>query len=216
MCVAKIFTGELLFGQTQHREVSQGIAEFYEANFEEATATLMDAISEKDLNRTDLFNAYLYLAFSLVRNNAPEEAIEMAFKGSIRINPAYELDVFKIPPDLISRFNSIRSQMVGGLYVVSNPREASVLGVQREENLTIMGKTPIIFEKQLIGEYNLLISKDLYEDKYMNVEIKPATIDTLYITLTQLPKPVHKRWWMWAGGIIVLTILINLMLHKNS
>ena len=204
-----------LFAQVQHPMVRSGIDDFYAARFDQATTILMEVIEEKDLNKVDLFHAYLYLAFSLVRNNAPEEAIAMAFEGCVRLDPSYALDTNTIPPDLINRFEKIRAEMVGGLYVVSNPREASVLGAHTETNLTIMGKTPVLFERRLAGEYNLLLSKESYRDYYMNAIITSSHIDTLYLTLEKEVKPVHKRWWPWAGGIVVLAALVSLVMNQK-
>lgn len=189
--------------------LKQGIEYFYVARFDEAILTLRQAIKAGGLNKTELFDAYVHIGFSLIRSNGQGMLIDQAFAQAIKIDPARNLNSLKVPPDLIQRFDEVRGKIVGGLVVIVRPSEASVLMLQPDYNVELAGIAPAIFNDLLIGEYNLLISKSNYQTALKTTMLKPGKVDTMYVILNEKPKPFYRQWWAWGSGLAIASAAVT-------
>jgi hypothetical protein len=205
--IVTAFSQDLLEEDAQSK-LSQGIDSFYMAKFESSVRLLREALLEGTLNKSDQFDAYVYIGFSLLRQGKDPSLVEKSFLEALNADPTKSLDRFKIPPDLLVRFESVKANTLGGLKVVSVPLEASVLLVNSDYNVELLETTPVVFNNLLVGEYDLLVSKNTYRNEIFTVVIRPDAIDTLVVQLAKKPKPIYKRWWAWSGGIALATALV--------
>lgn len=189
--------------------LKQGIEYFYVARFDEAVLTLRQAIKAGGLNKTELFDAYVHIGFSLIRSNGQGMLIDQAFAQAIKIDATRNLSSAKVPPDLIQRFDEVRNKIVGGLVVIVRPPEASVLLLQPDYNIELVGIAPANFNDLLIGEYNLLISKSKYQTALKTTMLKPGKVDTLYVILNEKPKPFYRQWWAWGSGLAIASAAVT-------
>lgn len=189
--------------------LKQGIEYFYVARFDEAVLTLRQAIKAGGLNKTEIFDAYVHIGFSLIRSNGQAMLIDQAFAQAIKIDPARNLNSLKVPPDLIQRFDEVRNKIVGGLVVIVRPPEASVMMLQPDYNIELVGISPATFKDLLIGEYNLLISKSRYQTALKTAMLKPGKVDTLYVILNEKPKPFYRQWWAWGSGLAIASAAVT-------
>ncbi|MGQ9560557.1 MAG: PEGA domain-containing protein [Candidatus Oleimicrobiaceae bacterium] len=204
--------------QAQERPlaVQKGIDLFYEARFAEASAVLQEAIAGGRLHGQGRFEAYLFLGFAILRGGGPPEAAEIAFEACVRTDPARTLDPAKVPPDLVERFERVRKNMVGKLYVVSNPREAGVFGLQAESGRQIVGRTPVLFEDLLLGTYELRVTKEGYGQEIVVAEVSPGVIDTLYVDLREAgPKASTRRWIVGAALAVSLATVLVILIQRG-
>ena len=194
----------------------EGVQLFWNAKFDEAIEVLQDAINLNRLNQDELFSAHLYLGFSLVRLGAQSEVIDETFRQAVKTNPRLKLNSFKIPPDLLNRFEKLRNSMIGSVYITSNPTGAQVIGYDQEKEIKFQGKTPFLSEDLFVETYDILISKKDYQDKILRVNLLPAVMDSLDITLRMNEKPFYKKWWTWAGGGVVVASVIAILSTSES
>ncbi len=197
--------------------VQKGVDLFYEARFAEASAVLQEAIASGRLTGQGRFDAYLFLGFAILRGGGPPEAAEIAFEACVRTDPARTLDPAKIPPDLVERFERVRKNMLGKLYVVSNPREAGVFGMQAESGRQIVGRTPVLFEDLLLGTYQLRVTKEGYGQEIVVAEVTPGVIDTLYVDLREAgPKASTRRWIVGGALVVSLVAVLVIVLQREA
>ena len=202
--------------QKAQQKVLKGEQLFWSAKFEEAIEVLREAIALHTLSQDELFSAYLYLGFSLVRLGGQSELIDQTFQQAVKAYPQLKLDSFKIPPDLLNRFEGIRKSMIGSVYITSNPTGAEVIGYNQEKERKFQGATPFLFEDLVTEIYDVLILKKDYQEKMWRINLSPAVVDTFDITLRLNEKPVYKKWWTWAGGGVVIASIIAIVSTKES
>jgi tetratricopeptide (TPR) repeat protein len=202
--------------QKAQQQVLKGVQLFWSAKFDEAIEVLRQAITLNTLSQDELFSAYLYLGFSLVRLGGESELIDQTFRQAVNANPRLKLDSFKIPPDLLNRFEGIRKGMIGSVYITSNSPGAEVIGYNQEQEIKFQGETPYLFNDLLAETYDILILKKDYQEKILRVNLSPAVVDTFHITLRLKEKPFYKKWWSWAGGGIVIASIIAIVSTKES
>jgi len=198
-------------GLPQSQAVQQGIGLFYSARFEEAAQVLQAAVLDGTLSKSELFTAHLYIAFSRIRLNAEAETVRLNFSAAVKADPAQQPDPGKTPPDLYEQFAAVRNSLVGGLLVLSDPPEASVLLMEPVAGVMVNGYTPITFSSLLQGEYELVVSKDGYLTHTETVNILAGQSDTLIVSLAQkkpLLSAAKKRWIVLGGGGLLLTTAI--------
>jgi len=197
--------------------VQRGIDLFYQANFAEASAVLQEAIASGRLGKEARFDAYLYLGFAILRGGGPAEAAEIAFEACVRSDPARTLDSSKIPPDLVDRFEKVRKGMVGRLFVVSNPREAGVFGMELESGRQIVGRTPVLFDNLLAGTYQLRVTKEGYGQEVVVAELEPMTTDTLFVDLREVaPKAATRRWIVASALVASLLAVVVVLVQRGA
>ncbi|MCR4439079.1 MAG: PEGA domain-containing protein [bacterium] len=196
--------------------VQKGIDLFYEARFAEASDALQEAIASGKLAREARFDAYLYLAFAILRGGGPAEAADVAFEACVRTDPARTLDPSKIPPDLVERFDRVRTSMVGRLYVVTNPREAGVFGIQAETGRQIVGRTPVLFENLLAGSYQLRITKEGYGQEVLVIEVDPSASDTLYVDLRESSSKASTRRWIVGTAVAASLLAVVIVVAQRA
>jgi len=208
---------DLVYAQENaHQKVLDGVQLFWNAKFDEAIEVLREAIALNTLNQDELFSAYLYLGFSLVRLGGQSEVIDQTFHQAVKANPRLKLDTFKIPPDLLNRFEQIRKSMIGSVYITSIPTGAKVIGYNQEKEIKFQGETPFLFEDLLVETYDILILKKEYQEKIWRVNLSPAVLDTFDVTLILNKKPFYKKWWTWAGGGAVIVSIFTIVSTKES
>ena len=207
----------LVYAQDKaQQKVLEGVQLFWNAKFDEAIEVLQEAITLNMLHQNELFSAYLYLGFSLVRLGGQTEVIDQTFRQAIKANPLLKLDSFKIPPDLLNRFEKLRNSMIGYVYITSNPTDAEVIGYNQEKEIKFQGKTPFFSEDLLVETYDILILKKDYQEKILRVNLLPAVLDSFNITLRMNEKPFYKKWWTWAGGGVVIASIIAIISTSES
>jgi hypothetical protein len=191
--------------------VQQGVELFFSARFEEAVQILQTAVINGNLTPAQLFTAYLYIAFSRIRQNAENETIRLNLEAAIKADPSQKLDAIKTPPDLYEQFENLRKNILARLAVFSNPPAASVLLMAPKQGKVINGSTPGVFTDLLAGEYQLVVARDGYNTASQTVTLMPGKQDTVVFELIQkksIINRVNKRWLAWGGGGLVLTTAI--------
>jgi hypothetical protein len=133
--------------------------------------------------------------------------IEHAFAEAVKLNPTRNLSSFKIPPDLIQAYEDVRKKMLGGLVVHAYPPESSIMLLQTENNIELVGVSPAYFNDLLAGEYNILISKPKYDSSLRTIQIEAGKTDTIRVTLFEQKVPIYKKWWAWGGSIALATAI---------
>lgn len=216
LCIGLVVLCGASGAQERPLAVQKGIDLFYEARFAEASAVLQEAIASGKLAKEARFDAYLYLAFAILRGGGPAEAADIAFEACVRTDPARTLDPSKIPPDLVERFDEVRRGMVGRLYVVSNPREAGVFGVQAESGRQIVGRTPVLFENLLAGSYQLRITKEGYGQEVLVIEVDPSASDTLYVDLRESSSKTSTRRWIVGTAIAASLLVVVVVMAQRA
>jgi len=206
-----LFFGSAPHGMAQtisHPAVVRGIEQFYAALFEQAVNTLETAIEQERLSADDLFGAHIYIAFSLIRQNAYPRTVRVHLIEAVTANPEIELDPVVIPPDLLSHFNAVRDSLIGGFMIYSDPLQATVLLVDPESGAVENRTTPALFENMWRGEYQAILSASGYRSHTVNVAVKAGETDTLLVILQKQETPVYKRWWAWGGGLALGAAII--------
>ncbi|NIR52393.1 hypothetical protein GWO43_27545, partial [candidate division KSB1 bacterium] len=155
-----------------------------------------------------LFEAYLYMGFVLTRQNAPLYEVNAAFEQAVKMDPKRQLDELVIPPDLTEKFNAVRDQLVGCLYVTTEPIDANLMVVQNDSIVFNMA-TPTVLCELVNRNYQLLLTKEDYEEQFMPLNLTAGTTDTLFVTLkpslsSSKQKKGKKSAWGWVarGGIV--------------
>ena len=202
--------------QKVQQKVQEGVQLFWSAKFEEAIEVLQAAIALNTLSQDELFSAYLYIGFSLVRLDGQSELIEQTFRQAVRANPQLKLDSFKIPPDLFNRFEGLRKGIIGSVYITSNPIGAEVIGYNQEKEIKFQGETPCLFEDLLVETYDILLLNKDYQEKIFRFNLSPAVVDTFDITLRLNEKLFYKKWWTWIGGGVVIASIIAIISTSES
>ncbi|MBN2000885.1 hypothetical protein JW935_25295 [candidate division KSB1 bacterium] len=202
------FTGQLFAQTVTDNMVQQGINEFYAARFEDAIQTLQNAVINNQLSPLDLFNAHLYIAFSLIRQNSDTDHIKLNIIEAIKAKPDVELDIKKIPPDLIQQYSELRSNLLGNLLILTDPTNVSVLLINRDDNKLYNEYSPARFDNLFMGEYDLILAKDEFSTLTAGVSVQPGKTDTLVYTLTKKEIPFYKNWYYIGGAGAALTSIL--------
>ncbi len=201
-----VFTS-VTFGQDKAlQQLIQGKKMFWEARFDQASSHLKEVIGIPGAKTEYLFEAYLYLGFVLMRQNAPGSEVNAAFEQAVKIDPKRRLDELVIPPDLTSRFDSVRNRLVGCLYIQSEPPDAKLV-VLYEDSVIYNFTTPSVLCELLTKNYQILLTKDGYEQQFLPLQLTGGKMDTLSVTLHSTSteqKKGGKRAWIWVarGGIV--------------
>ncbi|MFQ5602194.1 MAG: hypothetical protein ACE5HS_02885 [bacterium] len=178
---------------------------FWEAKFDQSMQALKEVIGIQDAKTEYLFEAYLYMGFVLTRQNAASSEVDAAFEQAVKLDPKRKLDELVIPPDLSERFNRIRRQHVGCVYVTSDPEDIEFVVVQ-DDSVLYSEFTPILICELMNKKFQLLIIEEDYEEKYMPLTVSSGKVDTLYLSLTPAytEKKSGKKMWTWfaRGGIL--------------
>jgi len=221
LIILVIFNGLLAntaFSQKKAQQrVLEGVSLFWEAKFEDAIEVLQEAIAHNALSKDELFSAHLYIGFSLLRLDGQPELIKQTFRQAVKANPQLKLDSFKIPPDLLNKFEEVRKGMICSFYITSDPIGAEIIGLSPEKEIKFKGLTPHFFEDLLVGTYDVIILKKEYQQKMWRASLSPAVVDTLDITLELKKKSFFKKWLPWvAGGGVVAASVVAIVSSKES
>lgn len=184
-----------------------GKKHFWEARFDQAAAALREVIGIPNVKSEYLFEAYLYLGFVLMRQNAPASDVNNAFEQAIKIDPKRKLDELVIPPDLIARFNVVRDQLVGCLYFSTDPPDAR-LAVVMEDSVIYTTSSPALLCELITKNYQILVTKDGYEQQFLPLQLTAGKIDSVSVTLQAAATAQKKGKGMWGwvarGGIVAV------------
>jgi len=195
------------FGQDRAlQHLIQGKKLFWEAKFDQALGALRQAVGVRDAKTEYLFEAYLYMGFVLTRQGAPNSDIDAAFEQAIKLDPSRELDEMLIPPDLTERFNAVRDELVGCLYVVTDPPDLNLVVVQNDSVL-YRETAPATICDLVSRDYQLLFTKEGYEQQLIPLDLEAGIVDTLRVTL-ELSLQTDKGGtgllgWLARGGVAV-------------
>lgn len=197
------------------RQLNQGKTFFWEAKFDQSLQALRQVIRIPDATTEHLLEAYLYIGFALTRQNASNSEVEAAFEQAIMLDPTRELDEEVIPPDLTDRFNSVRDELVGCLYITSEPRGVKLMVVQ-EDSVLYHVPSPTVLCELADEDYQLLATKDGFEEHLYPLELIAGETDTLFVTLAQgltSDKKGKKKVWGWVvrGSIAAATATVLYM-----
>lgn len=199
------------------QQLIQGKKHFWEARFDDASEALKEVIGVPNVKLEYLFEAYLYLGFVLTRQNAPASDANEAFEQAIKLDPKRKLDELVIPPDLTSRFNSIRDQLVGCVYVSTDPPDAKLV-IVIEDSVVYATSTPTLLCELLSKNYQMLVTKDGYEQQLLPLQLTGGKVDSLTVTLpvSMTAQKKGKGAWPWlvrgglvaaAAGVVYITVL---------
>jgi len=207
LIVTLVPVNDLFAQKVSDPAVIEGVNYFYSAKFSQAIETLRKAISTASLSGDDEFAAYLYIAFSQMRRNAPQDSIDENLFAAIKINPNLEIDGTKTPPDLFDRFVAVRKNSLGGLFVVSEPGAASAILLKQDGNKVTTRYTPALFTNLFAGPYELVIAKDGYKPQTALANVSASRTDTLIVILNEKKSSIFKKWWTWGSGLAVATAI---------
>lgn len=201
-----ILTATPGMGQDQAlQQLIRGKKFFWEAKFDESLQALKQVTAIEDAKREYLFEAYLYTGFVLLRQNAPGSEVRAVFTEAINLDPKRKLDEMVIPPDLTDSFYGVRNQLVGCLYIISEPDDVDIVGVEGD-SILFDETTPILICDLVDKEYQLLLTEEGYEQQFIPLELTAGLTDTLFVTLTPTyaQKSGGKKGlkWIVRGGIL--------------
>lgn len=187
----------------------QGKKFFWEAKFDQAVTELEKVVETEGAKQEYLYDAHLYMGFILVRQNAPKSEIQETFGRAIRLDPQREVDTAVIPPDLAEAFHETQNQLVGCVYVKTDPDEVGIIGV-KGDSILFNKMTPIRICELVESDFQLLLTRSGYEDQFVPLELTAGITDTLFVTLTPMVAELEqtetkskKVWpWVFRGGII--------------
>jgi len=212
-----LFLSDIFAQERQNPNVYKGVQLFWNAQFEEAIDVLRETIAYEKLSKDELFSAYLYLGFSFIRSNTQPGLVDQIFRQAVKANPQLKLDPFKIPPDLLTRFEKVRNNLVRSFYITSQPSEAEVLVYGVDKKILFRGATPQQLTEILSGTYEIRMKKKNYHDEIFQVDFSATTADTLNVILKLKDVPLHKKWWTWAaGGGVVLATIAALIIENEA
>jgi len=206
-----LFTAVLVSsGWSQDRALQQlihGKKYFWEAKFDQAIAALNNVIEADDVSKDNLFEAYLYHGFVLLRRNAPPSDAYAYFEKAIRLYPQRRIDDPVIPPDLIESFEQVRERLMGCYYVITEPPEADLMVIDGD-SVRSSHKTPVEICDLADTDYQLLLKKPGYESQFVPLNLRAGQTDTVNVALsTTTAKTVPSqgsRFWPWLvrGGVV--------------
>lgn len=181
-----IFTGANV-AQAQDQALQnliQGKKFFWEAKFDRALTALRQVTQIPDAKREYLFEAFLYTGFVLLRQDAPLAEANSVFRQAINLDPRRRLDEMVIPPDLSEPFYDVRNQMVGCMYVITEPEEVDIVGVMGDSVL-FDETTPLLVCDLVTSNYQLLLSESGYEQEFIPLQLTAGKTDTVRVSLKQ-------------------------------
>jgi len=192
----------------ENAKVQQGINEFFSAQFDRAVQTLQDGLSEEELSQSDYFAAHLYTAFAKIRLNYMEENIHMHLREAVKASPEPPIDLSKLPPDLLQRYQTVRRNMTSTLLVESIPSSASAVLVHLDSERIQSKKTPAQFENLLQGQYSLVISQENYKAFTKTIDIRTGVNDSVAVSLEKAQKSLLREYWPYGAGALVVGAVI--------
>jgi hypothetical protein len=200
----------------------QGKKYFWEAKFTRAATSLKSVVGIKGVKREHRYEAYLYLGFVLMRQNATSTEVNSAFEQAVKLNPKREVDTTVIPPDLATRFNRVRDNLVGCVYVTSDPPDVEFV-VLHEDSILYNVTTPALLCELTNRTYELLVAEDGYEEQFMTLPFAAASLDSVEVTL--VPEQSSGRGskkmltWFARGGIVATAAAViykTILQSKNE
>jgi len=204
-------TGESRAQDLALQNLIQGKKFFWEAKFDRSLSSLKRVTEIADAKRAYLFEAYLYTGFVLLRQNASRSEINSVFKQAVNLDPRRKLDEMVIPPDLSKPFYEVRDQLVGCLYITSEPEEVDLVGVVGDSVL-FDETTPLLVCDLVTSEYQLLLSETGYEQQFVPLELTAGKTDTMHVklaaTFAQKGSGNKGVKWLIRGGIVTAAGLI--------
>ncbi len=192
----------------RNMDVIEGIKAFYMADFEGARRILQNALINDRLEDDDLFAAHVYIAFSYMREEIQPETARLHIVRAITSAPQVELDQEKIPPDLYEQYMQVRESLVGTIFVETDPDSAAVLLLEPTKGLVMNRTSPVVFGNLLQGNYQIVLSKDKYASKTVDVQLSPGAQDTVSAVLLEKRTSFFKKYWYVGAGAVATTALI--------
>ena len=198
----------LLSQQISHDMVKKGIELFYMADFEESMRILQSAILNEILSEEEEFYAYLYVGFGHLRNSSDMGSAQLYFQRAIEIDPEKELNPNKIPPDLISSFQSVKASLLGAIIVASKPSDAAVMLINASTNKVKRARTPASFQNLPVNNYQVLVSKSGYETFSSSINVQAGSMDSVSVTLLEKEKSFMLKYWPYGAGALAASAVI--------
>jgi hypothetical protein len=187
---------------------------FWQAQFDSAGLLLQKVIEKEDATRDEICEAHIFLAFTLSRMDMPEVVVEHHFTQAIKMDLNKQLDEVRVPPDLVARFNIVRANLVGCVYLSCDPAPAEVAVVV--DTLLYRKDAPGHFCGLLGEEYHLVVTKPGYSSKIIAFFPTAGDADSLFVQLnpsSQVVEKSKKRVWPWlaiGGGVVATTTVLLL------
>jgi hypothetical protein len=196
-------------------QVRRGKQAFYEAEFEQTLTLMQLALTDSNLARADKFDANLYRAFALIRQNSPADSVRSYLIRAVTVDPGRELDANLMPPDLYEPFMFARQSTMGGVCILTEPDSAIAICYDRRIGKSVSLNTPASFHNLVSGEYELLVHATGYRDFHQALLVKSGKIDSIAVRLARLSKPWYKTWWA-MGGAGACAVLAWVVFHGDS
>jgi hypothetical protein len=195
--------------------VKDGIDAFYQAEFEKSGTLLRSALLSDSLSLGDRFDAHLYLAFTLIRENGHADSSRSHLEQAVALDPNRDLDSNLIPPDLYEQYLIVRQSSMGGLAIFTQPPNAVAILYDRRTGRSISIRTPAHFVNLVKGEYDLLLHLEKYADVQKVLTVQSGRTDSLSYDMPLQRKAWYKRWYTWSGGGAAL-LLAWFVLHRDD
>lgn len=195
--------------------VKAGIDAFYQAEFETSGTLLRAALSSDSLSPADRFDAHLFLAFTIIRENGDPDSSRFHLEQAMALEPNRDLDSNLIPPDLYEQYVMVRQSSMGGLVILTQPADAVAILYDQRSGRSVSIKTPAHFVNLVKGEYDLLLHLEKYAKVQKILSVQSGRTDSLSFDLQPMGKSWYKRWYTWSGGGAAL-LLAWFVLNRDS
>ena len=166
------------------RQIMHGKRLFWEAEFDQARGIFEKVLTRKELKPAYWYDTHLFLAFTLIRSDEPEALARPHFEAAIKLDLHKKPDPAKYPPDLVADYKNVYDQLVGCVYIDSEPR--SDFMIVEGDSIHAQLKTPLHICELEQNNYQLLFSKDGYNKQLLPMPIKAGGTDTLMVKLKKL------------------------------
>jgi len=148
-----------------------------DADFDKAINELQKAIELGLSERSDMVQAHLHLGFAYIGLGSRISAV-VEFAKAINLDPALDLDPKIYSGKIVSAFNETKASLVDSLTVISTPGEAEVY-IDGQKS----GITPLKLNSVLAREHILMIVKEFYKPKILDIRVGKGEENRVQVTL---------------------------------
>jgi len=166
-----------------------------DGKYDQAIDVLLEIIVDYSESEQILRQAYNHLLFTyLVKDDSA--GAEQTAREALERFPDIKADEVLFRPEVNETYNRLRADMYGSLRI-TKPDDARVF-LDGE----FKGNTPLQLPFVPVGEHDLTVTKSGYHDYTDRIAIKPATPETLALSLDRTR---GTWWWITRVGVVVAT-----------
>ena len=179
---------------------------YYIGMYEDAVVIFNLLIESGELSRDDLLRAWQFLGASFILQENLENA-RTEIIHALKLEPKLTLDPAEWDPRVVNYFNLVKSQVLGSLRIYTEPDSAVVF-----LNDSLAGKTPLLKEDLVIGDYIVRLEKQGYKSYIDTLEVSPNAEKSITVPLKKKPK-----LWLWgSAGVVTAGIVAYYLLSREA